>query len=113
MKYIGETDEKSIREAKNSAERIIGSLAYDIRCLWAGYTDVKGRYYLIQELLEFVHGEGTQVSDFGVTLEDALDDGRYFRDDWDGPYQTQPYLIDLELFNLDIDIYECPEEHGF
>lgn len=88
-----------------SAKRVIGALAYDIRCSWAClvWDRIKKMYEIAEE-----YGVGMpEMTD--VDVEDAESDGRYFRgQEWEGPY-GHCFYEDLHSIGRDETIFEHPE----
>ena len=88
--------EEDYNKAKNL---VVGTLTYDIRQDWNNISD---RQDAIEKLYGYCH-------------EDAYEDGRYYRDDWAGPYNAIDDYENFELVKSYPDLYnylgllECPD----
>jgi len=86
-----------------NAKRVIGALAYDIRCDWG--SNVRSR---ISEIYSIANEYGIGVPSMTETrAEDTCNDGRYMRS-WGGPYGTC-YMGDLVAIGRSIEIFNCPD----
>lgn len=84
-------------QIKDIKRRIVGALALDIREYWG--ENVGTRLAIIEDL-----SEGAEYSTNGMYK--AYEDGRWFRDSWDGPYGCTVTEEELGYFGLDKDIFE-------
>ena len=91
--------ESKTEDYEKAKKLVVGALTYDIRQDWNNICD---RQDAIEKL-------------FGYSHEDAYEDGRYYRDEWDGPYDAINDDEDFELVKSYPDLYhylgllECPD----
>ncbi len=82
---------------------LLGAFAEDIRGDWSGYVSrrIKQMYEIMSQL--GIHYE--------IDEEACCDDGRWMRDEWDGPYGTVKKIAELDRGIVDqyIDEFQYPE----
>ena len=89
----------------NAANNVIGALAHNIRGDWS--QNVEDRIDLMYEI-----GDAFGVFLFAMSdkeVQDACDDGRWFRDEWDGPYHEQCTVDDLQMIGYEEYIFNNPQ----
>lgn len=85
----------------NGARAVIGALAMDIRGSWT-YPDARVK---VMKALCRDYGFGRWERELH---EWDFEDGRYFRDEWSGPYR-ECTLDDLDAVGLTKDIFDYPD----
>jgi len=93
-------------EQRTAARRVIGALAQDIRNCYTGAVDE--RIQVIHELAEtFALEDVPEIPD--ADRRRIWMDGRYFRDEWSGPYGDCS-TSDLELIGEKFGMFLMPAE---